>query len=74
MSSVKLDNRIYLLQHTKGLTPHLRQQLYLADIAFLEDHDSDAEAIVSGIEHECERQKIKIFSLHNHPFYGRLVA
>ena len=64
MSNIALDNRIFLLQHTTGLTPELKRQLMLADIAYLNDKDSDAQAIVSGIEKSCVEQGIQIFSCY----------
>jgi hypothetical protein len=67
-----LDNRIFLLQKTEGLTPDLRRQLVLADIAYLQDHDSDAQQIITGIEQECVRQEIPIFSLTNDPLFAMM--
>lgn len=68
-----LDDRIFILQKTIGLTPDLRRQLMLADIAHLNDRDSDAKTIVMEIEKACTDQGIEIFSLTNYPLYGRMV-
>ena len=67
-----LDNRIFLLQKTNGLTPDLKRQLMLADIAYLQDHDHDAEQIITGIELECQRQDIPVFSLTNDPLFAMM--
>jgi hypothetical protein len=69
-----LDNRIFLLQKTKGLTPELSRQLMLADIAYLQDRDSDAQALVTQVEQECARQGIEILSLTNDPFFAMMDA
>lgn len=57
-----LDNRLFLLQHTKGLTPEMRAKLFLADKAFLQNRDGEAINLVSEVEKECQFCGIPIFS------------
>jgi len=70
--SVALDNRIFSLQKTQGLSMELKRQLMLADIAYLNDKDGDASIIITGIENECERLNIPIFSLTDDPLFSRM--
>jgi hypothetical protein len=58
--NVAIDNRIFCLQRTEGLTPELRKQVFLADIAYLNEKDADASAMLDHIESECERMGITI--------------
>ena len=60
--NIELDNRLFCLQNTVALTPELKHQLWIADKAYLNDHDSDAQVIVSSIEKACKEQNIDIFS------------
>jgi len=49
---VKLDNRIWLLQQRKDLTPTQREILRQADIAYLQDRDEEASSLVATIENQ----------------------
>jgi len=49
---VKLDNRIWLLQQRKDLTPTQREVLRQADIAYLQDRDEEASSLVATIENQ----------------------
>ena len=49
---VKLDNRIWLLQQRKDLTPTQREVLHQADIAYLQDRDEEASSLVATIENQ----------------------
>lgn len=66
-----LDDKLFLLKKNKDLTPELRRQVTLADIAFLQDRDSEANSIVSNIEKDCQRMGIKIY-LTDNPLYAIL--
>jgi hypothetical protein len=47
---VKLDNRIWLLQQRSDLTPTQREVLRQADIAYLQDRDSEAKDMIDMLE------------------------
>jgi len=47
---VKLDDRIWMLQQRKDLTPTQREVLHQADIAYLQDRDGEAKDMVAMLE------------------------
>jgi len=55
MTNIALDNRLFTLQSkASSLTPTQRRLLFEADVAYLQDREDEAEALVSKIEKELE--------------------
>ena len=55
MSNVELDNRLFVLQQRKDLTPRQRELLQKADIAYLQDRDAEASVILDILEKQLGR-------------------
>jgi len=55
MTNIALDNRLFALQiQASRLTSIQRRFLFEADVAYLQDREDEAEALVSKIEKELE--------------------
>jgi hypothetical protein len=57
--NVNLDNRIFVLKLTK-LPDDLRKKVHEADVAYLQDRDTEASLIIAEVEKACQERGIGI--------------